>query len=297
VTFTPEFYEMGNFVNKDFHRPQFVVDKWIPYGGEPCIFFGDPGHGKSFLCNTLIKAVADGEPMLHQFKTMQGRIVYCSFDMPLQMVQDRMKRLYTTIECPENVGVVVCDSRINIMKTKPEDEWMQETMKQEPLIVILDTLRKIHYMDENEQKTVTQIYGKLGELFGAHTTPLVIAHQRKFSHIDTQKRADQRVSGHYSWVSDSDFGVQVDKDERHNPTKVTLTFARVRHTKKLDPIDTQFDQDTSMLTILVTPEMRARELAMEHPTMPESDIAEILQDEGLCERAHAYRMAKKVLKK
>jgi len=288
---------MQTFVDKDFHRPKFVIDKWIPFGGEPCIFFGDPGHGKSFLCNTVIKAIADGEPLLHQFKTMQGPVVYCSFDMPLQMVQERMQNLYTVVEHPENIGIVACDSRINIMKATPEDDWVLEVLKYEPLVVILDTLRKIHYMDENEQLTVTKVYGKLGELFGSRITPIVIAHQRKFSPMDTAKRTDQRISGHYSWVSDSDFGVQVDKDERHSPTKVMLTFARIRHTGEMDPIATQFDQDTSMLKVLITPEIRARSLVMQHPTMPERDIVEILLDEGLCERSMAYRVAKKVLKK
>ena len=286
-----------DFVDKDFHRPNFIVEKLVPYGGEPCILYGDPGHGKSMLANTLIKAVCDGEPFLGQFKTLQGKVAYCSFDMPIQLVQDRVRNLYSIMDCPENLWCNVSDSRINIMKASVEDEWLARTLEFEPLIVIMDTLRKIHYMDENEQMTVTKVYGKLGELFGAHTTPVLIAHQRKFSQADTQKRADQRISGHYAWVSDSDLGVQVEKNESKNPTEVTLNFTRIRHSKPVDQIITTFAEGSSTLKLHVTPMSRALQLFLRDSDITENEIVEVLLDEDLCKRSMAYRVAKKVLEK
>ena len=289
-----DFYQLDNFNNVDLGKPSFIIESLIPFAGEPCIIFGNPGAGKSWICNNLMKSIADGTPFLGKFKAKEGRIVYCSFDMPPQLLQFRTQLIEQSIVNTHNVGIVAAEARINIMSVKKDAKWVEDILEFEPTAIIFDTLRKIIIADESAAQTVSDTYSKLQYLFPG-ITPVLIHHQRKQTQFDSKDRADQRVSGYYSWVSDSDCGIQLTKDARKKPTHFIVTFPRLRYVDELSPISTVLDINKGMLKPFVDARGRALQLAAAHPTMTRAELVEMLVDENLCQKTKAYKLADEVL--
>lgn len=286
---------LEDFVATKLGQPMFLVTPIIPTGAKMGLIFGRRGSGKSHLAFSLARAIADGEDFLGIYKTRQGKVCYLSVDMPLPAVQERAGRLYHSILHPENVYMAVSDSPIDISKVRASDSWVRDINEFEPDLIIIDTLRKIHRMDEIDEQTVAVVHDSLARLFGGDVAICAVHHERKESESNRTSPEEERAAGSGAWLDNGDFGIRVLKDSRHKPARARVSFPRIRYAEDQEPVQCEIDTSCGCLMPVMTPASRAAQLAQRDPNIGQSDIAQVLMDEGLCQRAMAYRHAKRAL--
>lgn len=291
---TPIVFSLEDFLAENFNQPLFLIDKIIPTAGRPGIIFGKRGSGKSHLANNLIKAIADGEHFLGRYKTRQGRVTYLSVDMPVQMVQERSGKLASTVNNWQNVQISVTDTPIDVIKSRPDEKWVKEIMAFEPDLLIIDTLRKIHRLDENDNQTVAILQAALARTFGGQIAIALIHHERKDNEHSNYSPLEERASGAGAWMDSGEFGIHISKAKKKNPPEVTVRFPRVRHCADQDPILTHMDINSMTLVPQVTAIERGKQILHLNPTYSIGDLAQKLIDEGIVQKTQAYKIASAV---
>lgn len=160
----------------------------LPVSGS-ALLFGNPKLGKSFLSLGLAEAVADpsidsylGQRVLHH-----GRVLYIQLDTP---------RSLWLLQYIPIVGVNAEESVFIIDKEVPDrpnpfdlsnlvcQKWLRaEVERLQPVLVIVDTMRRMHLQDENDPTTATKIF----EIILGCTAPaavLLLTHKKKQQHGD-----------------------------------------------------------------------------------------------------------------
>lgn len=288
---TPIVFSLEDFLAENFNQPLFLIDKIVPTAGRPGIIFGKRGSGKSHLANNLIRSIADGTHLLGRYKSRQGRVTYLSVDMPMQMVQERSGKLASVVNNWGNVQISVTDTPIDIVKTRPSEKWVQEIMAFSPDLLIIDTLRKIHRLDENDNQTVAIIQAALAHTFGGQIAIALIHHERKDSEHSSYTPLEERASGAGAWMDSGEFGIHIAKGKKTAPPEVTVRFPRVRHCADQDPILTHMDINSMTLVPHTTALERGRQIVHQNPTYSIGDVAQKLEDEGLVKTSQAYKIA------
>lgn len=292
---TPIVFSLEDFLNKNFSQPLFLIDKIIPTAGRPGIIFGKRGAGKSHLANNLIKSVADGTDFLGTYKSRQGKVTYLSVDMPIQMVQERSAKLAASVKTWDNVQISVSDAPIDIVHTRPNEDWVKEIVKFGPDLLIIDTLRKIHKLDENDNQTVAIVQQALARAFGGQTAIALIHHERKDSEAGRFSPLEERASGAGAWMDSGEFGIHVSKSKKKTPPEVTIAFPRVRHCADQDPIMTHMDVATMTLMPYVSSLQRGKQILAQNPNYSVGDLAQQLIDENVLKSSQAYTLAAKLV--
>ncbi len=132
----------AEFMALKFPTPRCVVKPIIAWGSF-VMLNGDAESGKTMLANTLAMAVAGGELFLEQYECEQGPVVFIQLDMPLREFQARWKRL-DHLRLP--IHFALNDSPIDITKQLPP---LQRFAELKPALVVIDSLRSIHLLDED----------------------------------------------------------------------------------------------------------------------------------------------------
>lgn len=288
---SPIVFSLEDFLSENFDAPLFLIDKIMPTAGRPGIIFGKRGAGKSHLANNLIKSIADGEPFLGKYKTRQGRVTYLSVDMPIQMVQERSSKLASAVNNWPNVQISVTDVPIDIIKVRPNEEWVEKIVGFEPDLLIIDTLRKIHRLDENDNQTVAIVQQALARAFGGQTAIALIHHERKDNESSNYSPLEERASGAGAWMDSGEFGIHISKSKKKNPPEVTVKFPRVRHCADQDPILTHMDLTSMTLVPTMTSMDRGKQILRQNPNYSVGDLADAMIAEGLLGKSQAYKIA------
>lgn len=295
---TPKFYAASDFVGREIPEPPFLVDPIMPLGGT-FLLYGREGAGKTQLVMTLIRDLLNESPFLERYRTMQSaRAAYLSFDMPEQMVQDRVERVLPDIAEPERFSLVVQDGPIDITRVGQDEGWVQELRSFDPHIILIDTLRKIHFGDENQSHTVAEVLHHLRRVFGVRAGIGLVHHEVKDSFF-TKDRADQdRQRGSVGWTADLDLGLRVKKVQKQiGDTFVKISFPRVRFSEEQAPVKTKMDVNSLTLVPMQGEETavdKAEKFLAKHPQAERYDIVQHLKGEGY-KKTQAYEAADQVV--
>lgn len=293
--------DAGSFVEQPFDRPPFLFDPVFVSGGIHLIF-GRAGAGKTQLVLTIIRDLINGERLFGEFDyglKDPGKACYFGVDMPLQMLQKRIRKMLPEVADHERFLVAAHHSAIDITTVREDAEWVQKIREFDPDILFLDTLHKIHRLDENTSQTVAQVYGHLDRVFGGSTAIGLVHHEGK-GHPDPRVERDEidRQRGSTAWVDDSDLGLRV--KGFHNPvsgSNITISFPRVRFSEELEPITLEMTDETLLLARKVNP--NAKDLVAKfvslRPDAERIDIATWLKDEHGYSKNQAYRAIRQVL--
>lgn len=188
--------------------------KWIVEGlfckGDVHLLIGEPNIGKSFITMALATAIANGEQEFlgHAIKR-HGRVLYVDEENPEDLVIDRFSRLGLTAEGAENIRYL---NNASIRLDRDPDALLDEALDWQPVLVVLDSLTRLHGEDENAS-------GPMSALFNDAINPLarvaeagviVIHHVTKTDSSSSFKRA--RGSGDITAAPDAGFDVYTSDD-------------------------------------------------------------------------------------
>lgn len=221
-------------------EPDWLCDPYIARQGVS-LLWGKFSTCKSPLTWHLAKGVGDGT---HFFglPCKQGRVVYIEVDMPKNGAVPRIKHLqaapnvWWAFSKPLSLGV-------SGMPREQEEELKELQSEVDPDLVIIDSLRKIHSLDDKDSKTPTLVYGYFQYLF-PNAALLFIHHERKSSQDPRMNYiGSEAFSGSQHWADDIQVGLQMEsysgKRETHR-----LWHRKAQLSAKMRPLPLKWDGKT-----------------------------------------------------
>lgn len=291
---TPPFFIIRGDRVADYRPRQhlYLVEPVLPMGGI-ALLHGAPANGKTQLATTLALDIVNGLPFMGDLATRQGRVAYIQADMPEATLHERLMRIDG--ELPgrlTGVDVFGFDSNFDILDDGVRAALAEEVQAIQPSLVIVDTLRKSHRLDENLSSTPTIVYSAWREVAGSGPALLYLHHNRK-PNPQFPDSVDSAIRGSSAWLADADLGIHIKKIGPKGPFKVEWSKNR---TFDPDAVGKDFTLRMDPKTLLLQPisdidtwfrDAKRRGVAKEH-------IAAVLQSparfgQHAVSKATAYR--------
>lgn len=184
--------------------PDWLVKDLICLG-DIHILIGEPNIGKSFLTMDLATAIAGvRSSFLGHAVCKQGRVLYIDEENPEDLVVDRFRRLGLVMPHADNIRYI---NNASVRLDRDPDALLDEAMEFEPLLIVLDSLTRLHGEDENASGPMSALFNDgikpLARQTGAAV--LVIHHVSKTDSTSSFKRA--RGSSDITAAVDSGYDV------------------------------------------------------------------------------------------
>lgn len=294
---------LPDFLKKDYEF-LYTIDPILTVGGIGLVH-GKGGHGKTQWAFSLADAIASGEPFLGKFPVREGKVLYLQCDMPPQLFQERWRKARTQLKAPENI-VVVPHSPFDILSSPNQDLLQRLLEKENPTLVIVDTLRKIHYEDENDNAVPMQVYDALKSCMSSDMSGIIIHHDRKSIFVNKNSKKDtakddfdspdefvETFRGARAWIDDCDLGVHLYKYGTSN--RVKMSYSKLR-CAPIEPLFLTLNPES--LLIEPKPPESVREWAVHvHAQTPDISKAEWVrevQELSGCGKTRAYDVVSQV---
>jgi hypothetical protein len=135
---------------------------WLVNGlvasGDVTMLIGDPNVGKSFLSMDLAVRLANGQlPAYWLGHTLlkTGNVLYVDEENPVDVVYHRLKRLGLTQDGARRLRYLL---EPNIWLNKDATALLEEALDFEPVLIVLDSMARIHTEDENSASAMAQLF-------------------------------------------------------------------------------------------------------------------------------------------
>ena len=188
-------------------RPElfWMIPRVLP---KPAVItlLGEPKAGKSFLALQLAMEIAKGGSFLGQ-PCRQGKVLYVQLDTSELVWRDRLNHLKAAhIELPPNVQMIHPEDNptfCNIILPEHQRTFRDAQAQCEPDVVVIDVLREIHSMDEQDSTQMKIVGDILMEVFAGRTL-IILHHMPKTEELVVPKVINAaRGSSYISGKSDA----------------------------------------------------------------------------------------------
>ncbi len=257
-------YSNAAFMALKFPTPQYVVNPIISWGSF-VMLNGDAEAGKTMLASTLVMAVASGGLFLEQYECEQGPVVFVQVDMPLREFQARWKRL-------DHLGLPIHfalnDSPIDITKQLPP---LQQFAQLKPSLVVIDSLRSIHLLDEDSSASPAHVRTHLRNYF-PDSAIMWLHHDRK----TFQGQGDgTKHRGSSAWRDCCATQLEMTRVNKQGKQWLSLlSFGKTQSYEKQKSIKLTLDKKTLLLKpVGLTALQWKNKCKREHPAYTDSQIA------------------------
>ena len=224
------------------HQPKWLIEPYLPAEGI-VLLHGKYSSGKSPLLWKLAQCVSEGVDFFGHQPARTGNVLYIEIDEPLIVTKDRLSKLDPM---PKNVHVLGMNP-FNIANLDPFDEEQLRNANDDvaPLVVLVNSLRKSHTMDDKDSATPSRIYGAWKELF--RKSCFVFIHHDKKSGIFEGKRtaaSDEDFSGSQAWANDAQIvlHLKIVGDSRR-ARQMTLDVTKSQLSSLPDPLGLKLADD------------------------------------------------------
>ena len=244
-----KYFSSAELATHDFEMPEFLVEPCIPSGGD-VLLHGKRGAGKTQYALTMAMDILCQRKHLGVYDTRSTPVVFIELDMPEWLFQSRVKRLPTH----PNLHYFITDSRIDIqLDVATNAGWIKKLRSLDPGLVVIDTLRKCHKLDEQDSNTPVAIYGAWRDATGSRSTNMFLHHDRKSYEGENR---DESARGSGAWLDEVDTAI-------HLRTKAKrldrMVFTKLRTMDYPDDIKLRLNPDSLLVEVDEQPEVE-REL-------------------------------------
>lgn len=201
---------------KRYEEQPFLIDPYVPR--DSIVFlFGATSTGKSPISWEMARSIGTGISFFG-LPTQKGRVLYIDVDSPERVAAERLQKIPAP---PEDVFFYF-SSPLSIPNITPaETQGLVEARELvKPDVVFVNTLRKVHDMDDKDSKTPKIVYSHFTYLF-PNTALVFIHHPRKAQTgqgvVEVRR---ETFSGSMAWLNDAQVGLMLQKykdpEERAN---------------------------------------------------------------------------------
>lgn len=206
---------LADFVKVKFNYT-YIIDPILPAGGILCIH-GKGGSGKTQIMFSMIRSIIQGTDFLGKWPTRKGKVIYFQFDMPHPLYADRWKKALQGVD-PGDMIYTVPWRGINILDDTVRDEIKAMVSEVKPVLIVCDTLRKCHHLDENDNAVPSIVYGAWKEIIGGAAAGFIHHDKKSYTgmvkgKIVTQHNWEEGFRGARAWVDDAELGLSVYKPD------------------------------------------------------------------------------------
>ena len=185
-------------------EPEFLINPFIVKEGITFLW-GKWGVGKSPTTWWMAHAIGSGQEYFG-LPTKQGRVLYLDVDSPETVALTRLKK----IQPAPNVMFCVRKPMMFPGQQVDQDRDMIDIRKEfKPDLVIFNTLRKCHDLDDKDSKTPKMVYSYYQSLFPK--SALLFVHHDKKDSPDPKAKVNptESFSGSQAWINDAQVGLKV----------------------------------------------------------------------------------------
>jgi len=231
----------------------FLVEPFLPAGGV-VFLHGPTSVGKSPLTWAIATAVSNGGHCFGFPVLQTGKVLYIELDTPAHLLHPRLTLLETL---PTQFHLSVFNHTINILALRPEDGDRLRTLSEtlNPALVIVNTLRKSHELDDKDSEVPARIYTAWRMIFPSSTL-MFVHHDKKDPSSDVTSNPDQAFSGSQAWANDAQVALHITRGQKvrgpadeeghsYERTRVTvkMTKSQVSDHERFHPISLQLSSD------------------------------------------------------
>lgn len=166
--------DLKNVAEQKFEDYEFLVKDLIPKTGITVIS-ARPKSGKSWFVLHILIQILNGQKVFNHFNTQKTNILLIDEENSLRGLQRRTKKITDNIP---NLPIINFKGfKINSAQHRL---WLIDFVKKEKIgLVVFDSFRRLHDLDENKSENITELYNCFKEIMEAGTAILLIYHNKK----------------------------------------------------------------------------------------------------------------------
>lgn len=215
---TPQFVSVDEYLKLPRDPETWLLRNLLPTGGSG-VLYAPPKVGKTYLALQMANAIGGGADSWMEFEVCKrGKVLILELDTPRSIFTTKYfepMRDHGKLNFP---NVMVADNEILKLSLvdiqQPQHQQMLKEMVQamDPVLVIIDTLRKIHSADENSSTEMSNVMSKIKAVVHPAAV-LLISHERKPS-PDGEKDIMTDLRGSTSVVGEMDAILRLTQSQR-----------------------------------------------------------------------------------
>lgn len=165
--------------------PQYLVQGLIPMG-TPIAIHGPPKSKKTFVAIDIALSIAIGAPWCHVYGVKRGRVLLLLLEDPISETRRRIRGFlrYRNITPSDLDDWLFYDDRSNRFRFDEPGDMIKMHMTLadlKPSLVVMDSLSRLHSVDENSKKEMSIVTDGWAELCASHGCSLAVIHHNRKS--------------------------------------------------------------------------------------------------------------------
>ena len=247
----PTFHH-GELLAKQIVEGEFWLDPYIPKKST-VFLWGDTSIGKSPLTWAMAKAVASGTSF-YGLPVKQGKVLYLEVDTSLVVNAPRIQKLRSAGNEEWGKDLVwIFDENFSVppmdhMKSEDREKLIVLEAKHHPKLVIVNTVRKVHGMDDKDSRTPAVVYQFFRKIFPSATV-LFVHHERKRSTDPNARSVEaESFSGSKAWINDATVGLHLQSYRApHGKANLRLLHHKSQASEKVRQLELMLSDDGTNL--------------------------------------------------
>lgn len=198
----------------------WIMEAGIPAGGLVYIT-APPAFGKTWVVLDLIRACLTAGKWLGHYQVEQTPVMYLDEEMGVARVLPRIQKL----GIPRNSDLLYTNRfGIKLDNKTHRDQIIAAIRKYGVKIVVIDSLTRVHGLDEGSNRDMARLYSYMREIMDEGATLMICHHDRKGGQGDSSVGHD-RARGAGEIMAAADMVYSVEKSEGFH--KIVCTKSRL----------------------------------------------------------------------
>jgi len=224
-------WSIADILTHDFGEQEWVVESLIPKQGMTA-FSGNPGDFKTWITIHVAISISRGVAVFGKFPTTQAGVLVIDEEDHLRVLKKRLKLLGATET--DNIHYL-SQNGIKMDDDKTRDAILDIIKEKNIKLLILDSLVRVHSGDENDAKSMAEVFSSLQKIISAGASVLFTHHHRKQQGLGTNNLGQSmRGSSDILAVVDCHMMVEKKKDE---PDRLIIRQPKLRQAEALQPFE------------------------------------------------------------
>jgi archaellum biogenesis ATPase FlaH len=183
----------------------WVMEGGIPAGGLVYIT-APPAFGKTWVVLDLLRACLTGTRWLGKYQVDKTPVMYLDEEMGVARVLPRIQKL----QIPRNSDLLYTNRLSVKLDNKSHREQIIDAVRKYSIkIIVVDSLTRIHGLDEGSNRDMAKLYSYFREIMDAGATLVICHHDRKGGQGDSNVGHDRsRGAGEIMAAADMVYGVE-----------------------------------------------------------------------------------------
>jgi RecA-family ATPase len=299
----PKFSWASQMAEYEYIQPRYLIKPFIP-AATWGILYGHPDVGKTQLALSMAIGILDGGYFLGRFKCRKGRVGLIEVDTESPIMTERLqflKKKHTWDE--EDFGIAHYDAPIDIIQMKKAKkkypdifDWLEPMVENQFDLIVVDSLNKVHNLDEDSNATPKMVYKAFREILGSGPTILFIHHSRKDSMNPAinHRKDEHDARGAGALKADSNFMVKIYRTKA-DPEIREITWVKAKGVADKLKVPMKIMLNPETLLFQPEDEAFARAFPLVEVGISKNEVVQMLVRENLAGKTKAYDIYDKCL--